>query len=83
MRITRSGRPPRGDQVQRAGGRAANAGRDRAAVGGRVLTPQILKLAAVVVLGSMMTILDMTIVNVGLATLGRDLQKGSNRWTTL
>jgi hypothetical protein len=31
----------------------------------------------------MMTILDMTIVNVGLATLGRDLQKGSNRWTTL
>src|ERR671933_2271170 len=38
----------------------------------RVLTPEILTLAAVVVLGSIMTILDATIVNVALATLGRD-----------
>jgi EmrB/QacA subfamily drug resistance transporter len=38
----------------------------------RVLTPEILALAAVVVLGSIMTILDATIVNVALATLGRD-----------
>ncbi len=74
MSITRSGGPPSGDEVQRVGGRAAYADRERAAVGERVLTPQILKLAAVVVLGSIMTILDMTIVNVGLATLGRDLQ---------
>jgi EmrB/QacA subfamily drug resistance transporter len=74
MSITRSGGPPSGDEVQRVGGRAAFADRERAAVGERVFTPQILKLAAVVVLGSIMTILDMTIVNVGLATLGRDLQ---------
>jgi hypothetical protein len=33
----------------------------------RVLTPRMLKLALVVVLGSIMTILDATIVNVGLA----------------
>jgi EmrB/QacA subfamily drug resistance transporter len=38
----------------------------------RVLTPEILALAAVVVLGSIMTILDATIVNVALATLGRE-----------
>src|SRR4051794_37322027 len=38
----------------------------------RVLTPEILTLAAVVVLGSIMTILDATIVNVALPTLGRD-----------
>src|ERR671931_275487 len=37
-----------------------------------VLTPEILTLAAVVVLGSIMTILDATIVNVAIATLGRD-----------
>src|SRR5881392_1470040 len=37
----------------------------------RVLTPEILRLAAVVVLGSIMTILDATIVNVALPTLGR------------
>src|SRR5919198_186958 len=40
----------------------------------RVLTPEILTLAAVVVLGSIMTILDATIVNVALATLGRDFE---------
>jgi len=62
----------RGDELQRAGGRAAYADGDRAAPGKGVLTPQILKLAVVVVLGAIMTILDMTIVNVGLATLGRD-----------
>ena len=38
----------------------------------QVLTPEILALAAVVVLGSIMTILDATIVNVALPTLGRD-----------
>jgi Major Facilitator Superfamily len=37
-----------------------------------VLTPEILRLAAVVVLGSIMTIVDATIVNVALPTLGRD-----------
>jgi EmrB/QacA subfamily drug resistance transporter len=37
-----------------------------------VLTPEILTLAAVVVLGSIMTILDATIVNVALPTLGGD-----------
>jgi EmrB/QacA subfamily drug resistance transporter len=40
--------------------------------GERLLTPEILRLAAVVVLGSIMTILDATIVNVALPTLGRD-----------
>ena len=40
----------------------------------RVLTPEILTLAAVVVLGSIMTILDATIVNVALATLGREFE---------
>jgi EmrB/QacA subfamily drug resistance transporter len=40
--------------------------------GQRLLTPEILALAAVVVLGSIMTILDATIVNVALPTLGRD-----------
>jgi len=43
-----------------------------AAGGQRLLTPEILTLAAVVVLGSIMTILDATIVNVALPTLGRD-----------
>ena len=38
----------------------------------RLLTPEILALAAVVILGTVMTILDATIVNVALATLGRD-----------
>src|SRR5439155_5518668 len=38
----------------------------------RVLTPEILARAAVVVLGAIMTILDATIVNVALPTLGRD-----------
>ena len=38
----------------------------------RVLTPEILALASVVVLGAIMTILDATIVNVALPTLGQD-----------
>src|SRR5919109_349848 len=38
----------------------------------RALIPEILKLAAVVVLGAIATILDATIVNVALTTLGRD-----------
>jgi len=38
----------------------------------RLLTPEIVTLAAVVVLGSIMTILDATIVNVALPTLGRE-----------
>ena len=37
-----------------------------------VLTREILTLASVVVLGAIMTILDATIVNVALPTLGRD-----------
>ena len=40
----------------------------------RLLTPEIVALAAVVVLGTIMTILDATIVNVALATLGRDFR---------
>jgi EmrB/QacA subfamily drug resistance transporter len=40
----------------------------------RVLTPEIISLAAVVVLGSIMTILDATIVNVALPTLGRQFR---------
>jgi EmrB/QacA subfamily drug resistance transporter len=40
----------------------------------RVLTREILALAAVVVLGAIMTILDATIVNVALPTLGRDFR---------
>src|SRR5215472_6472593 len=38
----------------------------------QLLTPEILRLAVVVVLGSIMTILDATIVNVAVPTLGRD-----------
>jgi EmrB/QacA subfamily drug resistance transporter len=45
---------------------------ETAPVRARVLTPELLALAAVVVLGSIMTILDATIVNVALPTLGRD-----------
>jgi EmrB/QacA subfamily drug resistance transporter len=37
-----------------------------------VLTPEILTLAAVVVVGAIMTVLDATIVNVALPTLGRE-----------
>jgi EmrB/QacA subfamily drug resistance transporter len=52
-------------------GRRAPTGQAPAAEG---LTREILALAAVVVLGSITTILDATIVNVALPTLGRDLQ---------
>lgn len=49
---------------------------DRAdpAAGQPLLSREILTLAAVVVLGSIMTILDATIVNVALPTLGRDFR---------
>ena len=40
----------------------------------RALSREIIALAAVVVLGSIMTVLDATIVNVALPTLGRDLR---------
>src|SRR5262245_65416166 len=40
--------------------------------GAPVLTREILTLAAVVVLGAIMTVLDATIVNVALPTLGRE-----------
>jgi MFS family permease len=39
---------------------------------GRILTPEILTVAVVVILGAIMTVLDATIVNVALPTLGRD-----------
>src|SRR5215471_8437172 len=42
--------------------------------GDRLLTREIVTLAAVVVLGSIMTILDATIVNVALPTLGREFR---------
>ena len=51
---------------------AGISGRPTAAARERVLTPEILALAAVVVLGAIMTILDTTIVNVALPSLGRD-----------
>jgi len=44
------------------------------AAGQPLLTREILTLAAVVVLGAIMTILDATIVNVALPTLGRDFR---------
>src|SRR5215472_9739329 len=47
-------------------------GHNEAAGGQPLLTREILTLAAVVVLGTIMTILDATIVNVALPTLGRD-----------
>src|SRR5215471_9695861 len=47
-------------------------GHNEPARGQPLLTREILTLAAVVVLGAIMTILDATIVNVALPTLGRD-----------
>src|SRR5215472_15436446 len=47
-------------------------GHNEAAGGQPLLTREILTLSAVVVLGAIMTILDATIVNVALPTLGRD-----------
>ena len=44
----------------------------RREAGPRVLTQELIALSAVVVLGAIMTILDATIVNVALPTLGRD-----------
>jgi EmrB/QacA subfamily drug resistance transporter len=51
---------------------AGTSERPTAAARERVLTPEILALAAVVVLGAIMTILDTTIVNVAVPSLGRD-----------
>ena len=48
--------------------------RNGSAPGERLLTPEIVTLAAVVVLGSIMTILDATVVNVALPTLGREFR---------
>jgi hypothetical protein len=42
-----------------------------------VLTREILTLAAVVVLGAIMTVLDATIVNVALPTLGREFERST------
>ena len=42
-------------------------------------TPALIRLSAVVILGVMMTILDTTIVNVAIRTLGRDFQPRSRR----
>jgi EmrB/QacA subfamily drug resistance transporter len=53
-----------------AGGHAGDAARAPE----RTLTPEILALAGVVVLGAIMTILDATIVNVALPTLGGDFR---------
>jgi hypothetical protein len=47
---------------------------DQERVPERLLTPEILTLAAVVVLGAIMTTLDATIVSVALPTLGRDFR---------
>jgi len=49
-------------------------GHGTTADGQTLLTREILTLAAVVVLGAIMTILDATIVNVALPTLGRDFR---------
>ena len=49
-------------------------GHNEPAGGQPLLTREILTLAAVVVLGAIMTILDATIVNVALPTLGRDFR---------
>jgi EmrB/QacA subfamily drug resistance transporter len=59
----------RSDQRDGGPGQPERAG---PAPGERLLTPEIVRLAAVVVLGSIMTILDATIVNVALPTLGRE-----------
>jgi len=63
---TQQGRPERGEQGQTERSQPEQGQRDR------VLTREIVTLAAVVVLGSIMTILDATIVNVALPTLGRE-----------
>ncbi|MGE5132466.1 MAG: MDR family MFS transporter [Gemmatimonadota bacterium] len=60
---------PGGRQPGAAPGNGAGPG-----PGQQVLTREILTLAAVVVLGSIMTVLDATIVNVALPTLGRDFR---------
>ena len=66
-----------------SGGRARDAGpeqaqanaahRQRQDAGARVFDRDIVLLAVVVILGTAMTVLDLTIVNVAIPTLGRDL----------
>ena len=46
-----------------------------------LLTREILTLAAVFVLGAIMTILDATIVNVALPTLGREFGTSISTWS--
>ena len=57
------------DVRQSAGGSMSVSGAEREDVE-RLLTPEILTLAAVVILGAIMTILDATIVNVAPADTG-------------
>jgi MFS family permease len=47
-------------------------GTDDAPPPAKTFTPALIRLSAVVILGVMMTILDTTIVNVAIRTLGRD-----------
>ena len=47
-------------------------GTDAAPTPAKTFTPALIRLSAVVILGVMMTILDTTIVNVAIRTLGRD-----------
>src|SRR5215472_9620835 len=64
MTLSRPGRPTvtsEKPETRAAGGR------------GDGLSREILVLAAVIVLGTIMTVLDLTIVNVAIPTLGRDL----------
>src|SRR5215469_5483442 len=67
------GRDGTGRPDERRGG-TGRPDRDGPVPGERLLTPEIVTLAAVVVLGSIMTILDATIVNVALPTLGREFR---------
>jgi EmrB/QacA subfamily drug resistance transporter len=66
------------------GGRMTEALELRHEASAPVLTREILTLAAVVVLGAIMTILDATIVNVALPTLGRDFHTSiaTIQWVT-
>src|SRR5690348_15512207 len=60
------------DTAAQPDGRRQMDGHNQPAGGQPLLTREILSLSAVVVLGAIMTILDATIVNVALPTLGRD-----------
>jgi EmrB/QacA subfamily drug resistance transporter len=65
---------PAARETAAGGRRSAGTGSDpTAAARGGVLSREIMATAAVVLLGAIMTILDATIVNVALPTIGRDL----------